>query len=491
MCGVAVDGAYPMVSSRGKRVLAKAMLFRTFRDMQAEGKANPPHMASWKKADQLMWAIVPYMVVPPLGFDEWLRGMPRTKKRLYAGARERYLARGIRKSDLSYEPFVKSEKLPAFTDGLTPIEEYVPRLIMAPKPISHVVTGPTLKAATSALKSVWNEYNHIFYAAVNTETLDRWFNTNLNAGYTSFFWSDYSAFDCTHSNFSFGFVEKVYRSWFPGADVDFWTVIDGWRTPRGSKGGIRFNAGRPMLASGRDDTALVNAMVNGVAMSLSLTAALLGIRIDEITEYDYRKASTYYRLAIVGDDCLVMLRGVDQFLAALIVGHIRTFGLSAKAGWSRDIERVTFLGMCPYNLPSKTGRIWAFGPTIGRRMYKAFWQTEPVGNPGAWANGVAKQLSVVANHVPVLSNIASRVLKVNNTRKVTELSFDPDKEWTRRGKALPDFDQLTVEHLALRYREDCTPGDVWDCISKIEEIETLPCTVRHRFLQVVVCTDEK
>lgn len=488
--GVGFDGVIPFVTSPGSRPLAESIAYRVF-------KAYPAIISedSFENTTKLMLnpaLLGGFPEVEPWDTWRWLKSMKNGRRRKILIRAWRLLnERGQRHAMFDMiSPFVKTENLPWFKviDGL-PIPEaavYVARLIQAPHDETHIVAGPFLKPLTLALKSHWNYRNWIFYASTTPEKLDSWLRANAHS--TSFFWSDYSAFDATWSKQAWRMIERFYAIVYPNAPLDFWEVLDIWRKPRG-KSRVRkedveiWYESEEANASGRDDTALANALLNGLALAMSFAAAIHGVPVGALSAEQLSRASDLVRIAIVGDDSLVCCDFEVSTIAEQVQSNLESFGLVVKAEHSRNLWDVTFLGCMPYQ--TKSGLYW--GPTIGRRMYKAFWQADPTGHLPAWTKGVAMQLALNA-HVPILSDIARRVLTLLD-RHTGTIQFDEDKPYQFREVKTPDWDETTVEWMCRRY-SGLNPGLFERDRLVVASIERLPAVMHSAVVSVCVAVDD-
>lgn len=484
------DGAIPFVTSLGSRPLAEAIAYRVLKCYPAiiDDKA-------FDSATALLMhpaLLGEFPEVQAWDTWRWLVSMKNGRRRkILIRAWRMMIDRGERhKMFETISPFVKTENLPWFkiVDGL-PVPEaanYVARLIQAPHDETHIVAGPYLKPLTLALKERWDYRNWIFYASTTPEKLDSWLRANANA--TSYFWSDYSAFDATWSAPAWKMIERFYAIIYPTAPVEFWDVINAWRRPKGQskqrKEGISlWYKSEEANASGRDDTALANALLNGIALSLSFSAALAGVLVSEVTVEHVVRARSLCNIAIVGDDSLVCCSFDVSKYAAAVERGLESFGLVVKAEHSFNLWDVTFLGCMPYQ--TSGGLYW--GPTVGRRMYKAFWQADPIGHLPAWTKGVAQQLALNA-HVPILSDIARRVLSLLE-RHTGVAVFDENKPYQFREVKTPDWDASTVEWMCRRYAR-LSPSMFRRDREVISQIERLPAVMHSQVFAVCVAADD-
>lgn len=392
-----------------------------------------------------------------------------------------------------FSPFVKTEKLPWFkvVDGQPDCERaaYVARLIQAPHDETHLICGPWFKPFTHELKHRWSSDNWIYYASAAPEQLDCWLRQNQASD--SWFWSDYSAFDSTWSNQAWDVIEEVYARYMPGLPEEFWEVLALWRCPRGmarcrqTGAKVSYTSGA-MMASGRDDTACGNALLNGLVLAISFAAALGGVPTSEVKVEHLLSASELLSIAVVGDDSLVACRfDVDPYRAAIEKG-IRSFGLMAVVETSHSLCDVTFLGMMPYLTHS--GLFW--GPTIGRRLYKSGWLDDPVAHPAAWYAGVATQLAQYAC-VPILYDLGEAALKLLEGTPVGTAG-DPDdayKPHKSRAVQTPKWDSATVGWMCQRYR-GLQPWMFTRDLETIAMVNRLPAAIHSEVFLACVAQDD-
>lgn len=496
--GIGVDGAIPFVSSGGVRVLTEAICYRVFKRIAQD--IAPECFSAMSRIMALDEVLGPLLSAEHVPMDTW------TWLRSIAGSRRRKaLIKAWREFEERYGPhaewdtikaFVKSELLAYFAgtpDG--PDKEkvrYVARLIQAPHDDTHLVAGPYFKPLVggwgqTGLKEVWHDEHWIFYASVPPSKLNKWLHRVKGA--VSWFWSDYSAFDATYSAEAWAVLESLYLRCYPTASKWFREVLDIWRKPHGK---IRLRKEEVVVeywagvcnASGRDDTALANALLNGLVLAMSFASALTGTPLENLTEREMVIASELVDIAIVGDDSLVACRFDVTKYSALLEANIARFGLTAKVEHSDNLCDVTFLGMMPY---LAAGQL-TWGPTIGRRLYKAFWQREPDGNLGAWVKGVAQQLSMFRN-VPLLYEVADQTLNLLHGHKVTPVIADENRAWTNVDVEMPQWDASTMDWLCRRY-SGLTPQLIERDVKTIRSIKRLPAIVRLESLEIILSQDD-
>lgn len=458
-----------------------------------------PDKNAWEVATALLEDLLPefQQEVEPMSILEWIDTMPASRRIPLMQALHDYEKNGLSKNHSIFKSFVKTEMLPWFSQRYCmPMEfvEYVARLIQAPHDVTHLIAGRFLKPVTYRLKKWWHVDNWIFYGSVSPEILDKWLNRNFRPG-RRVFWCDYSAFDCTHNKYSWQLLEGMYKRMFPSADKDFWTVMDYWRAPHGKirfprEGDVLEYKAPIMNASGRDDTALANALLNGLVMSISIAAAHFSVPVSAVNSDHIRRVSHIYNISVVGDDSLVFgPESIDQAFTDRVCAAIATFGFLAKAGWSEDPLQSTYLGMMPYRLPGE----WKWGPTLGRRLYKAFWQATPTSHPVAWLRGVCEMYAKCFSFVPILSDMARRTLDLIGPGPATRPGIDAHRVWHNRTVGTGSYTDETIYYLCKRYSDAGTPfgaEQVKDLIAKIRSVRTVPVIIRHDVLTVLTGVDD-
>lgn len=386
----------------------------------------------------------------------------------------------------------------------------VDRLINAPHDVTHCIAGPKIKPYMRWLKQQWNHTTHLFYAGCDPDYVQAWLARATSHGSRLCFWSDYSMFDASHNSETWAFVEGFYSQ--HKHDVWFMKVLDVWRSPNGSIGDFKYQ-GRVMNASGRDDTALANAILNGVAMLLSVTAAWFRVPLMEVTRAQIEQIKSDLMLAVCGDDALGFLPAVSEAEARGFIerakANLTMFGFKAKMFCSHRFEDAVFLG----HRPILVGGAWYWAKTLGRCLYKLGYQRGLRGDPSAHFNGICEMVLSCSSHVPILSDIAREWLDVRKGSKITHQSVDdPERPWVGLGRFGPKhYDADAIACIARAYsveagscRSDLTagglnsllvtPGDVTECISHV--VRTIrasggtPCVLDHWLLRHMVAVDE-
>lgn len=494
LAGVGLSGTTPFVTAVGAQPLVEAVMYRVFKKLPEDRVVSQPAFdrLAMNARDELLLGRWLESGPVPMSTDEWIASMPSRRRKALQRAHDERQRRGENHPD--YElitPFVKQELLPDFkpqdTCGTTfsPVR-YVARLIQAPNDETHLDAGKFMKPLVHALKKYWHHQNWLFYGSVAPDKLNHWLNRI--SGSRSFFWSDYTAFDATFSDSTWDMLEGFYHHLYPDAPQSFRDVLRIWRRPKGraivrKQNVVLTYQANTCNCSGRDDTALANALFNGLALSTAFAAALAGVTVEEVTLEHLRVASELCKISIVGDDSLVGCDFDVSLYADAIVAGLKRFGLVVKAEHSPHLHAVTYLGMMPY----KVGSHFEWGPTLGRRLYKMMWMRQ-YSAPTAWCHGVAQSMSLFSN-VPLLSDMAKRVCTLLKGHAVTPLEPDENRIWTCPPSDATPWGMETLNWLCQRYH-GLTVSMLARDLRVISSIERLPAVVRLESLRLMLAQDD-
>jgi hypothetical protein len=486
LAGIACSGASPMVSVPTPYTQGKALLARVFREVPPAPWGRGPKPGRWLWARQFVPFLLPEFRAAPMSFEDWLASMPTRRRRALQEAAERYDRVGWTKASSYFKAFVKTEFLPGFSQkdwDLWRLDEMVDRIINAPEDVTHVIAGRVLKPFLTRLKEIWTPLSFVFYASVSPEKLKIWLD-QISEAEASYFWSDFVQFENSHSPDSWDFMEWLYGP----QDGDFSKVMDAWRAPQGSIGPFKYKA-RVMNASGRDDTALANCVLNGFATSLSICAAYFQIPLDELTPQLLAEASSSMRLAVCGDDSLGMLprwepERLESFKAATSA-NLKEFGFNAKLESSNRLIDCVFLGMRPY--PTQKG--WYWGKTIGRCTYKMPWSLKPQQRDlMAQITGVADMHVRCSPHVPIVADIARKIVALRAGAKRTPVRTDDNKPWEWTLESGVMYDEVTLQAVADVYHTSV--DEVHELITAINGVERLPAVIDSDLWRRIISIDE-
>lgn len=503
--GLVVPGYIPMIGAPTNYNRFKALVVRVFR------RPPPPEAGVWEFATAFRRALLPEYDWPPgeMAFDEWIESLPSNRRAALREAAVLYAEGGWREKFAQFKSFLKMEFLPGFEKrGLDPVplRAFVDRLIQAPHDVTHVIAGPKIKPFMAWLKSQWNCETHLFYAGTKPVHVQRWLDRVVERGPSLYFWSDYSMFDSSHCEATWKFVEHLYRVY--ATDVDFQRVLDAWRVPSGTLGDLIYQ-GQCMNASGRDDTALANAILNGFAMLLSVAAAWFDVDLFSLTPAHVEIIKNDLLLSVCGDDALGALPWRSlQFAEAFCArakANISRFGFKAKFFCSDRLEDCVYLGHRPLPVAGR----WYWSRTIGRCLFKLGWQCRIKGDPQAHMRGIMLMHSVVSAHTPILADIAKAWIAARPKAKVNAYKPDPDKPWELLGDNGPGYyDESTICALARAYslRKDSLRGDldlcdvhvtpdqikacITSCVNTVRLSGGAPCAEGSELLRHMCAVDE-
>lgn len=505
LAGIGCAGANPCSSAKTQYNNLKALLGRVFRVPKAQAWGTGPRPGVWTWAKQFVDCLLPDFRADVMSFADWLMSMPSGRRKDLTLAQEIVERYGWCKGFERFKAFVKTEPLPGFAKdkhGLKPSKTMLDRLIQGPADATHCIAGPVLKPLVQRLKKIWGSDNCIFYGSTGPEHLHKWLTETLVPMGGTYFWSDFSMYDNTHSDDSWDFMEYLYRK-TAGDNPLFWRVMKAWRRPRGQIGAFKYQA-RVMNASGRDDTALANAVLNGFATYLSAVAAWLKKPLLEITVADVNACRGDIKLSVCGDDSLGRLplmttERMAEFRVDM-ASNIAQFGFEAKLMLSTKLSDAVYLGQRP--VPTRKG--WFWGKTIGRATYKMGWvSTKRNIDTMAHITGIADMHILCSSHVPVLSDLARKIAELREKAKRTPVKLDPEKPWQWTQQSGVDYDDVTLQAVADTYTvrksdhkdiecEDVlvTVADVKHLIAAIRSIRALPCVLDHWLWRHMIWVDD-
>jgi hypothetical protein len=507
-CVISVAGAPCWVTFSCLVNVAAALLLRVFREL---GIVVDPKV--WSFAKSLIPQLLPSFANPTrliMPTDQWILSMESRRRKPLEAAAALLLLTGWCFKYSKIKAFLKTENGPAFSkdgNGLLPISWTVPRLIQAPHDVAHVIAGPRIKPCISMLKKDWHWQAPIFYASTKPVYLQKWLDRALahNSDYTVF-WSDFSMYDSSFRSVHWDFVESLYGEL--RNEPLFRVVLEAWRRPAGTCGDFKYRGG-VCNASGRDDTAFANGVLNGFASLLSACAAWFGVSVLSLTRTMVLRFSSLCILAVCGDDMLGFLPPLTlnkrlAFVEAL-KKNFAAFGFRAKAFASDRAVDAVFLAHRPVRVAGR----WSWAKTIGRAVYKLGWQSEIKGDPLAWFTGVCDMHCLCSKHVPILFDICDAFSKARGACKRTPVLIDDNRpwEWMTAGLDLSHYDDDTVFDVCAAYSvaknpalgclsptdTKLLPSDLLDCVSYVRKMcsKGVPCVLDHWVLRHMVWVDEQ
>jgi len=327
--------------------------------------------------------------------------------------------------------------------GVEAPDQTNPRIICSPNDQTHCVMGPAMRYCTHFLHSLWGHGSWLTYAGgLTPPEMADWLQQEVSPDCMHFtrgsgfvaVENDFSKFDCTYSATTLDFVRRVYAHW--GFDVTkgpMDLVWRGWRRPKGYTKSGRVVCGPVMNASGRDDTALMNALINGGVQAYAYASVLLGTnRPENASSEELEWVRNNVRLVVLGDDSLAIVPERDLhgrlWKASDISRVVDIFGFEA-----RDMKvhhhpcKAVFLGCRPYPALDRGILVASWGPTIGRRAVRLAFFRDPAGkDPYAWLKGITTAALQCYGHVPYLNDLARRMHELNPSRQTTPNDWKED-----------------------------------------------------------------
>jgi len=308
--------------------------------------------------------------------------------------------------------------------------------------------------------------------------------------------SDFSMMDNSYSEEAFEFLLAFYGVLgFPtrGPLAKMWRkmcVVAGSAGPnsaysRANGDTFLFTSGF-LNASGRDDTAVNNYVINAWLM-MTAVLRMANVGLDTPLEVVV-KIAKLVRAAMVGDD---LLAAVHKSLDATIIPAVaEEGGFQNKILYRSDVTHCVFLGMRLYPCAVFDGTylrhrlLW--GKQLGRCLYKLGWQREASLDTLAWAKGVAWAQLVANPHVPILKAYCVSVLQ--KTRNV-KMKVPRDLSKYR----LPEVREAYVSTNQTLDMIGDVYGISWEEIQEAERqlmgVPTLPAFLSSRIIDRLVRVD--
>lgn len=474
--GPIIAGATCMITADTLRNRFNALMLRVFR--QLDIVVDP---LVWEHMRSLASVLTPRLLAgdfKSMDIMEWWPSMPAARRKPLMRAIVMYYEQGWCDKFAEFSAFIKKENLPFFSKdryGLRELDYSAPRLIQGPHDVIHVILGRHIKPMLTTLKEDWPHTGPLFYGSTTPDKLQKWLD-RATSRYPSglIFWSDYSMFDSSYELPHWDFVESFYTPF--SSDPDVRSALQAIRTPGGRCGNFKYQ-GPVMNASGRDDTALANGLLNGYTLFVSAAASWYEKPILDVTQQDLTQFGDIVMISCAGDDAIGVLPWMNEGRRLKFVQdlkkNIATCGFKAKVFAADQWQYAVYLGHRPLQLRGG----WVWSRTTGRCLYKLGWQAELVGDPLAWMTGVMDMHVTCSSHVPVLADIAKAWVKGRKGCKRTPVQQDPNKPWEWMNVVTGTYDESTLKSFASAYsvHRDSTRGDLTPCDVVVTTQDVLDC----------------
>lgn len=518
--GFLADGVPPITTDKAHPTCLRTLLARVARLREVRPKPGQWRASSALRSAQVLCGKWHAVQVQAMTLDEWKNAFPAARRVALDACDATWKACGsyVDRGFFDFYLLTKLEHLTSVTTsscGLykIPVTTMKPRGIQAPKAkqaaladVSHLLVGPAMRSMTHSLKEIWTNQNLVFYASTKPELVNQWLGWASKVA-ACWIWADYVMFDMTHSEDTWAFLEELYKialdPTYYNAEY-FSECMRRWRAPAG-KAFSDWEGWRVLVkywavamnASGRDDTALANALLNGIAMCLSLAQLHFDLPLEELQEHHLDALMGVFMVAVVGDDSLIAAPETTaagrpwSTLIDALVGKLAEFGFQAKIGFSYRIVDAVFLGCRPY----RVGGRWWFGPTIGRRMFKHHVMLGNTRDPIAWLHGVTKMEARTIGFVPLLGAMARRCNVLLRGKKRTEFKHGQHNKslWAELEGAPLKPDRETYEYAALAYTTDVSTCSAMEFIEEeaaIGEVVALPHILSGPLIRKVLLVDD-
>lgn len=382
-----------------------------------------------------------------------------------------------------------------------------PRIICNPSPISQVLAGPFLRPTTNHLHSILNLDNcGTYFGGLGPEEGNRWarnifgndFKIKIQNGgigeeniVYAIIENDFSKFDATYNRDAFDFVYSVYRHWGLPLDNElFMHVLESWKQPKGKFRSGTLVKAPIMNASGRADTALMNALINYFVQLSAFLEVEFDKDIMEITPEQFKSFSTTFRIAVLGDDSLTVVKykeGMENRVSEII----QEYGFEARdMKLHFDARRAVFLGNRLYPVIENGVKTISWGPTIGRRMFKMGTATDVQEDPIDWLRQVSEATIIQAGFVPLIGDIARKTFEltkhVNRGSAKVEEMLKYKQQFITHKTTTCDYDRI-ADYMEFVY--DISVDQFVSMYTTIHSIERVPCIITCPMFDTMVTKD--
>lgn len=473
--------------------------------------------------------------------EEWVRTQVREKqlREVIERQKQEPLPPMICKAFVKGEKKLLAKKSPHDPQSTCQLREAKPRLIQGYPEEWLAYIGPFVKTVQHRVEEMFSVDKALHYAGADTpETLNEWLKSASDLKETHWFICiDYAMFDCTHSDYSYDFVEKLYmdmvepndrvkgdhpieelrttpyeQSMRAGRDYSIADALKKMRWPEGRlKGTVKYKAGKVMNGSGRPDTSLSNILNSLFCLALSITAICFNVEPEMVTFEQVLAVLDVIRVIGSGDDSVCVVpktfrgRELTQSLwEELMPKYIAKFGFLAKVEPNPTFAEMVFLGNRAYPVMRGTERQWLWGPTIGRRMVKHHHLYQCDLDPTAVLHGIVDMEAVCYPHVPLLHDSAVSALRILKGQKFNRYQDEEarykvdfvghlDQSSKARAQPLesryktPKYDEVTLQHVCDVYSVDM--HELKDAIAMLQAQTCMPAVLSHGVLTAISTKD--
>jgi len=401
---------------------------------------------------------------------------------------------------VNFSFFIKREKETLLEDFTHSTAKINPRVICNADPISQVLAGPILKSATHMAHLAYDvDDTFTYFGGLGPSQQHYWLNEVLDGNYNCKVGSgaqgsmvaienDFSKMDCCYSKAAFTFIRRVYEHWgLPVNEPMLSSIMEQWEKPYGAfNSGIKISA--PIMnASGRSDTALMNVLIN-VAVQLSAYIQVFTNKddLDAITPEEVQHFRANFRMAALGDDSITFFPDTAE-LGKRVADIVALYGFETRdMKIHKNFKHLTFLGMHAYPAVVDNKEVLAWGPTIGRFLFKhAYCEGEPT-QPRRWLKDVAEASNLMFGWLPIIGELCRKEIQLlNRYENQAGVHYKVD--------VLKAVDEIFKYKAAFRYRRDIStdsrmssflldvyglsPRDLQGIVDQIDSVCVLPSLI--------------
>lgn len=436
-------------------------------------------------------------------YSTWIAGFPPVKRVKYWKA----VLEDIEVGKITFSIFLKRELQPhgCFYNGRRLPSN--PRIIFDPPAITQVYAGPILRRTTHLLHQILSLDNNLtYFGGLKPDEANLWirryvdnnFNLLLEGNTNELIRAienDFSKMDSCYGPLCFAFVYKCYRYWgLPMDNAYFKRILKQWETPKGRfRSGTRVRA-PSMNASGRADTALMNALINAFVQYSAYIQCKYSKPLNQITPLENLAFSKRFACGLLGDDSITIVEEMPD-MGNIVSKRIADYGFEARdmKTWNHG-EHFVFLGqrLYPVKLGKESTICW--GPTIGRRLYRFGHSSDQQPDPYRWLKCNMYAADLTYGFVPILGDIARRTLQLLDHITVTEFELTTHMNEQYKFKTgfrstqnyLPDWSRMG-DYLKLVYSIDMS--DYVSFLAELEQIKRPTTVFSHAWMHKVVLHD--
>lgn len=245
-----------------------------------------------------------------------------------------------------------------------------------------------------------------------------------------------------------------------------------------------------MNASGRADTALMNALINYFVQLSAFLEVEFDKDIMEITPEQFKSFSSTFRIAVLGDDSLTVVK-YKEGLENRVSEIIQEYGFEARdMKLHFDARRAVFLGNRLYPVIENGVKTISWGPTIGRRMFKMGTATDIQEDPIDWLRQVSEATIIQAGFVPLIGDIARKTFEltkhVNRGSAKVEEMLKYKQQFITHKTTTCDYDRI-ADYMEFVY--NISVDQFVSMYATIHSIERVPCIITCPMFDTMVTKD--